>query len=265
VAPDSYIHGYATPEQERLIAQALHWRDDLILDGTDLPPGTSLLEVGCGVGAVLGVLGRAFPGIALAGVDIEPRQIEFARGYLADLGLDAELQPADALALPFADAGFDHVWMMWFLEHLDDPVAALGEARRVLVPGGRITAIEVDYSTAWVRPRSDAIDALYATGVQGMEASGRSDAGTQVARWLGEAGFRAIDPGERVLSFSGDAIARQANYVADVWDSAIASLTQLPGAPAEATLRGAVDELRRLDTRPDAALGWVVHKAHAVA
>ncbi|MFL5839839.1 MAG: class I SAM-dependent methyltransferase [Thermoleophilaceae bacterium] len=265
MGPDSYIHGYATPEQERLIAQALHWRDDLILDGTNLAPGTRLLEVGVGVGAVLGVLGQAFPGTTLAGVDIEPRQIDFARRYLADLGLDAELQPADARALPFADASFDHVWMMWFLEHLDDPVSVLREARRVLVPGGGITAIEVDYSTAWVRPPSAAIEALYATGVRGMDASGRSDAGTQVSRWLAEAGFRAIDPGERVLTFTGDAIARQANYVADVWDSAIPSLAQLRGAPAETTLRGAVAELRELDARPDAALGWIVHKAQAVA
>jgi hypothetical protein len=34
-----YVHGYATPEQERLVAQAEHWRHDLIADGTTLPPG----------------------------------------------------------------------------------------------------------------------------------------------------------------------------------------------------------------------------------
>jgi SAM-dependent methyltransferase len=265
VSLDSYIHGYATPEQERLIAQALHWRSDLIAQGTDLTAGTKLLEVGCGVGAVLGVLGETFPGITLAGIDIEPRQIEFARRYLADLGLDANLQAADALALPFADGSFDHLWMMWFLEHLGDPVAALREARRVLVPGGRLTAIEVDYSTAWVRPSSDEIDALYATGVLAMDTSGRSDAGTQVAGWLGAAGFQEIDPGERVLHFTGDAVPRQANYVADVWEGAIPALAQLPEAPAEATLRTAVAQLRELHTQPSAALGWVVHKAEAVA
>ena len=76
-----YVHGYGTPEQERLVQQAEHWRHRLIADGTRLQPGTRLLEVGTGVGAVLAVLGQEFPGIRLTGVDIEPRQLEFARGH----------------------------------------------------------------------------------------------------------------------------------------------------------------------------------------
>lgn len=151
---EDYVHGYATVEQERLLRQAEHWRDELILAGTTLAPGTRLLEVGCGVGAVLGILGAAFPGIVLAGVDIEARQLEAARAHLARLGLEADLRQADALELPFPEASFDHVWMMWFLEHLADPVAALRETRRVLMPGGTLTAIEVDYNTIWASPTS---------------------------------------------------------------------------------------------------------------
>ena len=77
-----YVHGYGTREQERLVEQAEHWRHRLIADGTTLEPGTRLLEVGCGVGAVSAVLGQEFPGIRLHGVDIEPKQLDFARGYL---------------------------------------------------------------------------------------------------------------------------------------------------------------------------------------
>ena len=66
-----YVHGYGTREQERLVEQAEHW---LIRDGNQLDPGTRLLEVGCGVGAVLAVLGQEFPGLHLFGVDIEPKQ-----------------------------------------------------------------------------------------------------------------------------------------------------------------------------------------------
>ena len=76
-----YVHGYATDEQERSCFDGPKpLRDELILPGTTLAPGTRLLEVGCGVGAVLGILGGSFPGVALAGVDIEERQIEAGRG-----------------------------------------------------------------------------------------------------------------------------------------------------------------------------------------
>jgi len=258
-----YVHGYATPEQKRLVAQAEHWRHDLIADGTTLEPGSRLLEIGCGVGAVLAVLGEEFPGIELTGVDLEPRQLGFARTHLAEADVEATLLQADALALPFDDQSFDHVWMMWFLEHLADPVAALREARRILRRGGAITAIEVDYSTCRARPSTDSIEALFTTMVQGMAASGRSDAGTHLPGWLSEAGFSEVDPGERPVWWEGAELARQANYAADVMESALAAMVELPGAPTEQQLRRGLADLRGLVEHPGAGLGWTIHKSHA--
>jgi len=257
-----YVHGYGTPEQERLVEQAEHWRHRLIRDGTELEPGTRLLEVGCGVGAVLAVLGQEYPGVELFGVDIEQKQLDFAREHLERAGVEATLRQGDALALPFADGSFDHVWMMWFLEHLADPPAALREARRVLVPGGRITAIEVDYSTCRAEPSTRALEALLRTMVQGMAASGRGDAGTRLPGWLHEAGFRVVDEGERTSWWQGEDLSGQARYAADVMESALPALAQLPGADEE-ELRAGLHDLRNLAGQPDAGLGWILHKSTA--
>ncbi len=257
-----YVHGYGTPEQERLVEQAEHWRHRLIADGTQLRPGTRLLEVGCGVGAVLAVLGQEFPGVRLVGVDIEPKQLDFAREHLARAGVEATLQEADALELPFADESFDHVWMMWLLEHIADPPAVLREARRVLVAGGAITAIEVDYSTCRASPSSPAIEALFRAMVQGMAASGWSDAGTRLPGWLREAGFRDVEEGERPFWWQDEDLAGQARYAADVIESALEALAQLPGV-AEEELRAGLADLRGLGRQPGAGLGWVMHKSTA--
>ena len=258
-----YVHGYGTREQQRLIEQAEHWRHRLIADGTTLTPDTRLLEVGCGVGAVLAVLGQEFPGIRLHGVDIEPKQLDFARGHLERAGVEATLLEADAHALPFEDESFDHVWMMWFLEHIAFPPEVLREARRVLVPGGAITAIEVDYASVHAEPSTSALGALFRAMVQGMAAAGWSDAGTRLPGWLRDAGFRDVDEGERMFRWQAEDLAGQASYAADVIESALPSLAQLPGA-VENELRAGLADLRSLPSHPGASMGWVVHKSMAV-
>jgi SAM-dependent methyltransferase len=258
-----YVHGYGTPEQERLLEQAEHWRHRLIRDGTQLESGTRLLEVGCGVGAVLGVLGQEYPGVELFGVDIEAKQLDFARGHLTRAGVEATLTQADALALPFDDESFDHVWMMWFLEHIADAPAALREARRVLGSSGAITAIEVDYSTCRAEPSSVPIESLFQAMVQGMAASGWSDAGTRLPGWLREADFRDVGDGKRSFWWQGEELASQAHYAADVMESALGALVQLPGV-SEPGLRAGLADLRSLPEVPGAGLGWVVHKSSGV-
>ena len=152
--------------------------------------------------------------------------------------------------------------MMWFLEHVADPPEVLREARRVLVPGAAITAIEVDYATAHAEPSTSALEALFRAMVQGMAVAGWSDAGTQLPGWLRSAGFRDLDEGERTFRWQAEDLEGQARYAGDVIESALPSLAQLPGA-AEDELRAGLADLRSLPSLPGASLGWIVHKSTA--
>lgn len=102
-----------------------------LLDAAAVSAGSRLLDVACGPGLVSEV--AAARGARPIGVDVAPAMLEQAR--LRCPGL--EFVGGDAQRLPFADAAFDAVTMNFGILHVSDPHAAIAEARRVLVPGGR--------------------------------------------------------------------------------------------------------------------------------
>ncbi len=93
-----------------------------------------VLEIGAGTGHSFSF----YPNDAQV-VATEPDQhmMKRAESRLAELGLqNIELRPAEAEALPFDDASFDHVVSSLVLCSARDVRAALAEARRVLKPDG---------------------------------------------------------------------------------------------------------------------------------
>lgn len=94
--------------------------------------GVSVLDVGCGAGFLSNHL--ALAGFKVTGVDASRASIDVATRH--DSTRTARYQLGDALALPFADASFDVVCAMDFLEHVEEPARAVTEMARVLKPGG---------------------------------------------------------------------------------------------------------------------------------
>jgi ubiquinone/menaquinone biosynthesis C-methylase UbiE len=90
-----------------------------------------ILDLGCGVGALLPLLRDGSPQAMVVGLD--RTQAMVALGPRA-----FPLLVGDAVALPFRDRSFDAVVTTFMLFHLPDPTAGLAEARRVLRPDGWI-------------------------------------------------------------------------------------------------------------------------------
>ena len=114
-------------------AEDVHdWARRAILGALALGPGDRLLDVGCGGGLLL--RDAMVTGAAAAGLDHSQAMVALARARAPG----AEVVAGAADDLPFGDARFTAVSMSVVFFFFDDPVAVLGEARRVLQPGGRL-------------------------------------------------------------------------------------------------------------------------------
>jgi ubiquinone/menaquinone biosynthesis C-methylase UbiE len=99
----------ASERNERLQDQA-GTLVDLLHRDTRYPPGSTVLEAGCGVGAQTVALARRSPGARFTSVDISADSIAEARrrAGLARLA-NVEFRQADIFALPFQPESFDQV------------------------------------------------------------------------------------------------------------------------------------------------------------
>src|SRR5262249_37334219 len=117
---NKYVHGYATRENERLrdqadtLAELLHW-------DTRSAAGTRVLEAGCGVGAQTVTLAQNSPSARFVAIDISDVSLAEARKRVRVAHLDnVTFERGDLFSLPFDVESFDHVFVCFVLEHLEN-------------------------------------------------------------------------------------------------------------------------------------------------
>lgn len=108
-------------------------------------PGPALIDIGGGTGNYAA---------ALRDIGFDPLVVDRSPAMLARAG-DKGLRvlEAEAAELPLEDERFHAAILISMLHHVDDPGAALGEAKRVLIPGGILVAMvftEEDLESLWV-------------------------------------------------------------------------------------------------------------------
>ncbi len=96
--------------------------------------GRKVLEIGVGMGA--DYLEWLKAGAGATGVDLSAISIERARRRCELAGHQPDLRVADAENLPFPDNTFDVVYSYGVIHHSPNTARCIGEARRVLKPGG---------------------------------------------------------------------------------------------------------------------------------
>ena len=95
------------------------------------------LEIGCGVGIGAQVIVEQFGARKVVATDIDPEQLERARGNLTPEFRDKiEFKLEDAMALTEPDEAFDAVFSFGALHHMEDWRKAVKEISRVLKHGG---------------------------------------------------------------------------------------------------------------------------------
>lgn len=117
------FNSFAEPELRHVIA------------GLGLKPGMRILDAGCGTGAALGWLSQ----------EVGPEGLvvgaELASAHIASARLSAAnhlLLQADLAYPPLRPGCLDLVWCVNSINHLHEPVAAIGQLAGLLRPGGRI-------------------------------------------------------------------------------------------------------------------------------
>ncbi|MEO0966910.1 MAG: methyltransferase domain-containing protein [Cyanobacteria bacterium J06639_18] len=105
-----------------------------------LPPGTTVLDVGCGIGGSSRILAKDY-GFEVTGVTISPQQVERAR-ELTPEGINAKFMVDDAMSLSLPDASFDVVWSVEAGPHMPDKAVFARELMRVVKPGGLLVVAD---------------------------------------------------------------------------------------------------------------------------
>jgi SAM-dependent methyltransferase len=195
-----YVHGYSDREAERLSDQA-STLSELLHHDTFFPPGSRILEAGCGTGCQTGIVAGRSPDAEIVSVDISRTSLAMAQARLEDMGHPGhQFIGGDLFHLPFREDSFDHIFVCFVLEHLPEPGTALRTLKGLLKTGGSITVIEGDHGSCYFHHETPEARASWQCliDVQAIN-GGDSLIGRQLYPLLVSAGFQNVQVSPRMV------------------------------------------------------------------
>ncbi len=127
------------------------------LRNVGVPAGATVLDAGCGGGGFLPALCELVgPQGAVTALDLAPENVALVEARVRSGILPANVgtQVGSVLALPFADATFDHVWCANVAQYLtaSEFTQMAAEFKRVAKPGALITVKDYDSTLLQLHP-----------------------------------------------------------------------------------------------------------------
>ena len=122
-------------------------RDGLI-DDLAVPPGGTVLEIGCGTGRNLVKIARAYPQARCHGLDVSSEMLVTARQSVARAGMSDRivLAQADATGFDpqalFGHDGFDRIVISYALSMIPPWQGVVAQALRTVSPGGALHIVD---------------------------------------------------------------------------------------------------------------------------
>lgn len=185
----AYTHGYHSSvlrsHGNRTVANSAGY----LLDA--LSPGINLLDVGSGVGTITADFAKRLAPGHVTALEATQSALDLTQAEVGRQGLsNVDFVLGDVHALELPDDQFDIVHAHQVMQHVNEPVQALREMRRVCKPGGIVAACDSDYGGFIWYPELPALDEWMRCYQQATRANGgQPNAGRYLLSWAQRADF----------------------------------------------------------------------------
>jgi len=221
-----------------------------------LRPGLRLLDVGCGPGTITAGLAKRVAPAPAIGIDASADVIAAAQALLGEADLANLSFEAGNLYEPrFEARSFDAIFAHQVLQHVQEPVRALKQLKKLLAPGGVIGVRDVDWGSTIFYPEVAGLrrflELYYALARRN---GGQPDAGRFMRHWVRTAGLEIVAATTSTNSYEAGAPARQwaETWVARTLSSNIAQKSLEYGLASQRELESIAEGWRAWGEDPDA-------------
>lgn len=200
--------------------------DHRVLAGL-LRPGMSVLDAGCGSGAITAGVARAVAPAEVVGIDRDASLLGEARAAHGDIP-NLAFEEQDALTMPYT-ARFDVVTAARALQWMADPALVVRKMAEAVKPGGMVVVLDYNHAkTSWTPAPPPEFQQFYSEFLAWRERNNWSNCmGDELPELFAMAGLIDIQP------FNSDEVAGRDTHGAAIMGHVITSIGPQFASPEE--------------------------------